>query len=83
MADLAGKVRVKDGSRVVGSPSGQAYLPAVTHVGYMETKSGRQLVYAVYLNDVPTAPVPASIVKTLTTAFDDVGAIVAAIQQGY
>jgi hypothetical protein len=30
----AGKVRVKDGSRVVGSPSGQAYLPAVTHVGY-------------------------------------------------
>jgi hypothetical protein len=49
----------------------------------METKSRRQPVYAVYVKDVPTAAVPASILRTLTTAFDDVGAIVAAIQQGY
>jgi serine-type D-Ala-D-Ala carboxypeptidase/endopeptidase (penicillin-binding protein 4) len=77
----ASKVRVKDGTRAGGSPSGQAYLSAKTFVGYMETKSGRQLVYAVYLNDVPTAP--ASILETLMTADHDVGAIVAAIQQGY
>jgi hypothetical protein len=49
----------------------------------METKSRRQPVYAVYVKDVPTAAVPASILRTLTTAFDDVGAFVAAIQQGY
>ncbi|MGP8101027.1 MAG: D-alanyl-D-alanine carboxypeptidase/D-alanyl-D-alanine-endopeptidase [Candidatus Cybelea sp.] len=77
----AGKVRVKDGTRVAGSPSGQAYLSAKTFVGYMEAKSGRRLVYAVYLNNVPTAP--ASIFATLLTADRDVGTITAAIQQGY
>jgi hypothetical protein len=47
----------------------------------MNIKSGRQLVYAVYLNDVPTAP--ASILEALMTADHDAGVIVAAVQQGY
>jgi hypothetical protein len=64
-----------------GSPSGQAYLLAKTFARYMNIKSGRQLVYAVYLNDVPTAP--ASILETLMTADHDAGVIVAAVQQGY
>ena len=67
----AGKVRVKDGTRVAGSPSGQAYLSPKL-VGYMEAKSGRRLVYAVYLNNVPTAP--ASIFATFLTADRDIGA---------
>jgi len=77
----AGKVRVKDGSRVAGSPSGQAYLSAKTQVGYMLTQSGRQLVYAVYLNDVPSTP--DTVFETFTTADHDVAAIVTAIQAGY
>jgi D-alanyl-D-alanine carboxypeptidase/D-alanyl-D-alanine-endopeptidase (penicillin-binding protein 4) len=61
----AGKVRVKDGTRAAGS-----------FVGYMEAKSGRRLVYAVYLNNVPTAP--ASIFETFLTADRDVATIGAA-----
>lgn len=77
----AGHVRIKDGTRAVGSSSGQAYLPAKTQVGYIEAKSGRRLVYAVYVNNIPT--VPDSILETLTTADHDIGSIVAAIQQAY
>ena len=77
----AGKVRIKDGTRAIGSPSGQAYLPAKTQVGYIEAKSGRLLVYGVFLNGIPTAP--DSILETLTTADHDEGAIVAAIQANY
>ncbi len=77
----AGKVRVKDGSRVTGSPSGQIYMPAKTQVGYMETRSGRQLVYAVFINGVPMTP--ATVVDRFMTADHDIGAIVTAIQQAY
>ncbi|MBV8354719.1 MAG: hypothetical protein JO101_05335, partial [Candidatus Eremiobacteraeota bacterium] len=77
----AGKVRIKDGTRLIGSPSGQAYLPAKTQVGYIEAKSGRRLVYGVFLNDIPTTP--ANAFEAFTTADHDEGAIVSAIQQSY
>ncbi len=77
----AGRVRVKDGSRVAGTPAGQVYLPAKTQVGYIDAKSGRRLVYAVFVNDVPTTP--DTLLDTFTTADHDVGTIVAAIQQGF
>ena len=54
---------------VSGSPDGaQAYLPAKTQVGYIDTKNGRHLVHTVFVNDVPVS---------------SGGSIVAAIQQGY
>ncbi|HEV3153715.1 MAG TPA: D-alanyl-D-alanine carboxypeptidase/D-alanyl-D-alanine-endopeptidase [Candidatus Baltobacteraceae bacterium] len=79
--DAAGKVRVKDGSRVVGSPSGQVAVYAKTQVGYITARSGRTLVYGVFLNDVPATP--DSIFEAFTAADHDVGAIVVALQQGY
>jgi serine-type D-Ala-D-Ala carboxypeptidase/endopeptidase (penicillin-binding protein 4) len=77
----AGKVRIKDGTRLIGSPSGQVYLPAKTQVGYIEAKSGRRLVYGVFLNDIPTTS--AGAFDAFTTADHDEGAIVAAIQRSY
>ena len=77
----AGKVRIKDGTRLIGSPSGQAYIPAKTQVGYIEAKSGRKLVYGIFFNGVPTTE--ASAFADVMTANDDEGAIVAAIQSSY
>ena len=77
----AGKVRIKDGTRLIGSPSGQVYLPAKTQVGYIEARSGRRLVYGVFLNDIPTTAADAF--DAFSTADHDEGAIVAAIQQSY
>jgi D-alanyl-D-alanine carboxypeptidase/D-alanyl-D-alanine-endopeptidase (penicillin-binding protein 4) len=78
---VAGHIRVKDGSRVGGSPAGQALLVAKTEVGYIDAKSGRKLVYAVFLNDVPIAG--GNVAQTFFTADHDLSAIAASIQQGY
>ncbi len=77
----AGKVRIKDGTRLVGSPSGQVYLPAKTQVGYIDAKSGRKLVYAVFLNDIPTTETASF--ETFQTADRDESTIVEAIQASY
>lgn len=77
----AGKVRIKDGTRLIGSPSGQAYIPAKTQVGYIEAKSGRKLVYGIFFNGIPTTE--ASAFADVMSANDDEGAIVAAIQSSY
>jgi D-alanyl-D-alanine carboxypeptidase/D-alanyl-D-alanine-endopeptidase (penicillin-binding protein 4) len=78
---VAGHIRVKDGSRVGGSPDGQVLLVAKTEVGYIDAKSGRKLVYAVFLNDVPIGA--GGIAQTFFTADRDLSSIAAAIQQGY
>jgi D-alanyl-D-alanine carboxypeptidase/D-alanyl-D-alanine-endopeptidase (penicillin-binding protein 4) len=77
----AGKVRIKDGTRLIGSPSGQVYLPAKTQVGYIDAKSGRQLVYGIFLNDIPTTA--ESSFKDFQTADRDEASVVEAIQADY
>lgn len=78
---VAGHIRVKDGTRAGGSPDGQAMLYAKTEVGYIDAKSGRKLVYAIFLNDIPIAG--GDVAKTLFAADRDLSSIAAAIQQGY
>jgi len=77
---VAGHIRAKDGSRVGGSPDGQAVLYAKTEVGYIDSKSGRKLVFAVFLNDVA---ITGDVAQTFFTADHDLSSIAAAIQQGY
>ena len=50
----AGHIQIKDGTRVSlmpGETSG--IIIAKTQVGYIEAKSGRQLVYGIFLNNAP------------------------------
>ncbi|MCT0248750.1 D-alanyl-D-alanine carboxypeptidase/D-alanyl-D-alanine-endopeptidase [Synechococcus sp. CS-205] len=77
----AGRIRLKDGSRVMGSASGQMSIPAKTQVGYIEAASGRRLVYALYLNNVPTSP--AILLSSFETADRDLAAIAAAFQEAF
>jgi D-alanyl-D-alanine carboxypeptidase/D-alanyl-D-alanine-endopeptidase (penicillin-binding protein 4) len=78
---VAGHIRLKDGTRAGGSPDGQALLVAKTEVGYIDAKSGRQLVYAVFLNDIPIGP--SGPMDALVSADRDLSNIAAAIQQNY
>ncbi|APD47738.1 D-alanyl-D-alanine carboxypeptidase/D-alanyl-D-alanine-endopeptidase [Synechococcus sp. SynAce01] len=77
----AGRIRLKDGSRVMGSASGQVSIPAKTQVGYIEAASGRRLVYALYLNNVPTSP--DTLLSSFETADRDLAAIAAAFQEAF
>jgi D-alanyl-D-alanine carboxypeptidase/D-alanyl-D-alanine-endopeptidase (penicillin-binding protein 4) len=77
---VAGKIHIKDGTRVIGTED-QAYMPAKTQVGYVEAKSGRRLLYAVFVNNVPTTA--ATVFESVTGTDHDEAAIAAAIQQGF
>lgn len=74
----AGHVRIKDGDVVSGSASGQMIVIAMSQAGFIDARSGRQLVYGVIVNN---APFPS--MEGYIAARADVAAIVAAIQQGY
>jgi D-alanyl-D-alanine carboxypeptidase/D-alanyl-D-alanine-endopeptidase (penicillin-binding protein 4) len=76
----AGKIHIKDGTRVIGTED-QAYLPAKTQVGYVDAKSGRRLLYAVFVNNVPTTS--ATVFQTFSNADHDEAAIASAIQDGF
>jgi serine-type D-Ala-D-Ala carboxypeptidase/endopeptidase (penicillin-binding protein 4) len=74
-----GHVRIKDGSRVSLTPGDyQGIITAKTHVGYIEAKSGRELVFAIFLNNAPFGSV-----EDFITADHDIAAIAAAIQGAY
>ena len=74
----AGHIFIKDGARVSPTPGGyQAVLLAKTQVGYIDAKSGRQLVFAIFLNNVPYAKF-----EDFVAADADVSKIAAAIQGG-
>lgn len=73
----AGHVFAKTASRIAGTPDDRIIITGLTHVGYIDTKSGRRLVHAVMLRDVPLAGI-----EDLFATEDDLGAIEAIIQQG-
>jgi serine-type D-Ala-D-Ala carboxypeptidase/endopeptidase (penicillin-binding protein 4) len=76
----AGHVFVKSGTRAQGAPTEkQAIMSALTQAGYIDAASGRKLVYALFLRDLPMSPD----LKEFEEADKDQGAIAAAIQQGY
>jgi serine-type D-Ala-D-Ala carboxypeptidase/endopeptidase (penicillin-binding protein 4) len=74
----AGKIQAKTGTRV-GFISGRVGIAgAVTHVGYIDAASGRVLVFADLIRDIPLSK------PTEISGIDqDLGAIEAAIQQAY
>jgi D-alanyl-D-alanine carboxypeptidase/D-alanyl-D-alanine-endopeptidase (penicillin-binding protein 4) len=74
----AGHVRIKDGDVVSGSAAGQMIVIAMSQTGFIDARSGRQLVYGIIVNN---APFPS--MADYIAARADVAAIVAAIQQGY
>ncbi len=77
----AGHVRLKDGTSLNGSASGQATITAKTQVGYIDAKSGRHLVYAVFAKNVPTTP--ETVRATFNIVDHDQTSISAAIQENY
>ena len=51
----AGKVQMKTGNRVAGTPADQIIVLGNSLAGYIEAKSGRQLTFMVGVNNVPIA----------------------------
>ncbi|HET9392565.1 MAG TPA: D-alanyl-D-alanine carboxypeptidase/D-alanyl-D-alanine-endopeptidase [Candidatus Rubrimentiphilum sp.] len=78
---VAGHIRAKDGTQIAASPSGQVYISAKTEVGYIDAKSGKQLIYGVFVNDVPIGQ--QGMMETFSGVDRDLSTIAAAIQQGY
>jgi D-alanyl-D-alanine carboxypeptidase len=73
-------VFVKSGTRAQAAPTDkQGILSALTQAGYIDARSGRKLVYAIFLRDVPLSPD----FHQFFNASNDQGAIAAAFQQGY
>jgi D-alanyl-D-alanine carboxypeptidase/D-alanyl-D-alanine-endopeptidase (penicillin-binding protein 4) len=74
----AGKIRAKTGNRIGFPTANNGIAGAQTRMGYIEAASGRRLVYADFIRDVP--------LTALTDIFDidlDMTAVETAIQQGY
>jgi D-alanyl-D-alanine carboxypeptidase/D-alanyl-D-alanine-endopeptidase (penicillin-binding protein 4) len=74
----AGHIQAKTGTRLAFITAHVGIAGGETHVGYMDAASGRQLVFADLLRDVPLTN-PTQIIGL----DQDLGAIEAAIQQGY
>lgn len=75
----AGHISIKDGTRVIGGPGDhQALIVAKTQVGYVTTKSKRQLVFGIFLNNAPFASI-----EDIKAADHDIAAIAAAVQEHY
>jgi D-alanyl-D-alanine carboxypeptidase/D-alanyl-D-alanine-endopeptidase (penicillin-binding protein 4) len=75
----AGHIFIKDGARVTPGPGGyQAIIIAKTQVGYIDAKSGRQLVFAIFVNNVAYSGF-----EDFLAVDGDVSKIAAAIQGAY
>jgi D-alanyl-D-alanine carboxypeptidase/D-alanyl-D-alanine-endopeptidase (penicillin-binding protein 4) len=74
----AGKIQAKTGTRVGFISGGIGIAGAETHVGYIDAASGRSLVFADLIRDIPLSK-PTEIIDI----DQDLGAIEAAIQQAY
>jgi len=77
-----GKIRVKDGTRVLPTPAGQGNFFGKALVGYVEAESGRQLVISLMVRDVPVSSAQ-DILPTIEVLSEDQGELAVAIQQGY
>ena len=77
-----GKIRVKDGTRVLPTPAGQGNFFAKALVGYVEAESGRQLAISLMVRDVPLSSAQ-DILPTVEILSEDQGELAVAIQQGY
>jgi D-alanyl-D-alanine carboxypeptidase/D-alanyl-D-alanine-endopeptidase (penicillin-binding protein 4) len=74
----AGKVQMKTGNRVVGTPAGQIIVLGNSLAGYVEAKSGRRLTIMVAVSNVPIST-PAEFEKVTA----DQAAMVVAVQQAF
>lgn len=73
----AGHVFAKTGTRGTTTPDGRTLLLGQTLVGYISTKSGRELSFALMVNDVPLKGF-----NDIVDIFNDQGKMSAALQQG-
>jgi serine-type D-Ala-D-Ala carboxypeptidase/endopeptidase (penicillin-binding protein 4) len=77
-----GKILVKSGTRVTGTPAGQGIVFGKTLVGYVEAESGRRLVFSIMVGNVPVSSAQ-EIFPVVETVTEDQGALASEIQQGY
>jgi len=77
-----GKIRVKDGTRVLPTPADQGIFFGKALVGYVEAESGRQLVISIMAGDVPVSS-SQEIFPTILSLTEEQDEIAVAIQQGY
>jgi D-alanyl-D-alanine carboxypeptidase/D-alanyl-D-alanine-endopeptidase (penicillin-binding protein 4) len=77
-----GKIRVKDGTRVIPTPAGQGIVLGKTLVGYVEAESGRRLVISIMVGNVPVASAQ-EIFPVVESVTNDQGELAAEIQQRY
>ena len=75
----AGRVAAKTGTRASSAPYGSGILTALSQAGYIEARSGRPLVFALFVRDVPLSPGFAE----LHEAGSDLSAVAAAFQSGW
>jgi D-alanyl-D-alanine carboxypeptidase/D-alanyl-D-alanine-endopeptidase (penicillin-binding protein 4) len=74
----AGRIQAKTGTRAGVTDAGQTLLTGNTHVGYIRARSGRELVFADMVRDVPLPSV-----AELHDIEVDLATIEAAIQRAY
>jgi len=77
-----GKIRVKDGTRVLPTPADQGIFFGKALVGYVEAESGRQLVISIMAGDVPVSS-SQEIFPTILSLTEEQDELAVAIQQGY
>src|SRR4051794_7711065 len=76
----SGKVFLKSGTRIQEPRTDQqAIASAITQAGYIDAKSGRKLVFSLFLRDLPLSPD----LSEFFAADEDQGRLAAAFQQGY
>ena len=60
----AGKLRAKTGTHVAGDLLNEQYLVNGKGLaGYLETKDGKQIIFAVFVNHLPVAPEMKAVLK--------------------
>lgn len=74
----AGKVQMKTGNRVVGTPAGNLIVLGNSLAGYMEAESGRKLTFAIAVANVPIATTEEFLQVT-----DDQAAMTVAIYEAF
>ena len=74
----AGHVRIKDGDLIAGTAAGQLIAIAMTQAGFIDARSGRRLVYSVFVNNAAFWSF-----EDYAAARAELASIVVAFQQSY